>query len=65
MLLNIFGQSLSFPAPLSNVYILKSDCDFPAPQAYTSKRCILIQVHPVPNAYTKSGDAYIHNEYMH
>ncbi len=29
-------------------------------QAYTSKRRILIQVLPVPNAYTKSGDAYIH-----
>ena len=28
-------------------------------QAYTSKRRILIQVLPVPNAYTKSGDAYI------
>ncbi len=30
------------------------------PQAYTSKRRILIEVLPVPNAYTKSGDAYIH-----
>ncbi len=29
-------------------------------QAYTSKKCILIEVLPVPNAYTKSGDAYIH-----
>ncbi len=29
-------------------------------QAYTSKRRILIQVLPVPNAYTKPGDAYIH-----
>ncbi len=28
-------------------------------QAYTSKMRILIQVLPVPNAYTKSGDAYI------
>ncbi len=28
-----------------------------ASQAYTSKRRILIQVLPVPNAYTKSGDA--------
>ena len=26
-------------------------------QAYTSKRCILIQVLPGPNVYTKSGDA--------
>ncbi len=29
-------------------------------KAYTSKRRILIEVLPVPNAYTKSGDAYIH-----
>ena len=29
-------------------------------QAYTSKRRKLIQVLPVPNAYTKFGDAYIH-----
>ena len=29
-------------------------------QAYTSKRCILIQVLPVPNVYIKSGNAYIY-----
>ncbi len=28
-------------------------------QAYTYKRRILIQVLPVPNAYTKSANAYI------
>ncbi len=31
-----------------------------SPQAYTSKSPILIEVLPVPNAYTKSVDAYIH-----
>ena len=30
------------------------------PQAYTSKRRILIEVFPVPNAYTKSANACIH-----
>ena len=30
------------------------------PQAYTSKRRILIQVLPSSNVYTKSGDPYIH-----
>ncbi len=35
------------------------------PQAYTSKRRTLIQVLPVPNAYTKSANACIHYEYMH
>ncbi len=29
------------------------------PQAYTRKRCILIQVLPPPNAYTKSANACI------
>ena len=29
-------------------------------QAYTCKRHILIQVLPVPNAYTRSANAYIH-----
>ncbi len=29
-------------------------------QAYTSKRRILIEVLPVPNAYTKSANACIH-----
>ncbi len=38
-------------------YLLMKSC---ISQAYTSKRRILIEVPPVPNAYTKSANACIH-----
>ncbi len=48
---NVYNK---LPVSLSNVSPLVG-----IPQAYTSKRRILIEVLPVPNAYTKSADACI------
>ncbi len=42
------------------VHVLRSRLVMDYTQAYTSKRRILIEVLPVPNAYTKSANACIH-----
>ncbi len=55
----------SDPLPTPYLYIVKIEKFHPVltrslTQAYTSKRSILIQALPAPNAYTRSANACIH-----